>query len=214
MRNKKKKGEEEESVYMRALQNKKIPLLILDAQWHELFPEYRKTAEIKRLEKMLSNLIKEQGQAANDVKEYDKAKKAIMDNIVQNMTDGNAPDSFLKLRKQERNQKLIADLNDRIVEAEEAQARLPEQIKSVNKELLIESMKVCYEELTAHAEQIQELNEWISEARNLLKDKILEKQDMEMRNEQMYKYMHNLLGAHTVEIFDRYHNIWRGNEDL
>lgn len=210
MRNKKKrKEEEEEQVYMRALQNKKIPLLVLDPQWHELFPEYRKTSEIKKREKRLNSLIQEQGQASNNIKEYDKAKKAIMDNIVYNMTDGNEPDSFLKIRKQEKNQKLMADLNNKISEAEDAQRRLPNEIQTANKELLIEAMKVCYEELTNNSEQIRELDDWIKEARNILKEKILEKQDMEMRNDQMYKYMHNLLGAHTVEIFDRYHNIWK-----
>lgn len=210
MRGKKKRtGEEEERIYMQALQNKKIPLLILDPQWHELFPEHRKTGEIKKREKRLNSLIKEQGQASNNIKEYDKAKKAIMDSIVYNMTDGNEPDSFLKIRKQEKNQKLMADLNNKISEAEDIQKKLPDEIQSANKELLIEAMKVCYEELTANTEQIEELDEWIKEARNILKDRILEKQDMEMRNAQMYKYMHNLLGAHTVEIFDKYHNIWK-----
>lgn len=212
MRNKKKrKEEEEERVYMQALKNKKIPLLVLDPQWHELFPEHRKTSEIKRREKKLNSLIQEQGQASNNIKEYDKAKKAIMDNIVYNMTDGNEADSFIKIKKQEKNQKLMADLNDKIIETEEMQRKLPEQIQIANKELLIEAMKVCYAELTENAELIQELDEWIKEARNILKDRILEKQDMEMRNEQMYKYMHNLLGAHTVEVFDKYHNLWKGN---
>ena len=72
-------------------------------------------------------------------------------------------------------------------------------------------MKVCYDELTYNTRQIEALEEWIRETRNQLKDKILEKQDMEMRNTQMYKYMHNLLGAKTVEIFDRDHHVWKGN---
>ncbi len=212
MRNKKKRKEdEEERVYMQALQNKKLPLLVLDPQWHELFPEYRKTSEIKKREKRLNSLIQERGQASNNIKEYDKAKKAIMDNIVYNMTDGNEPDSFLKIRKQEKNQKLMEDLNVKISEAEELQRTLPDEIQSANKELLIESMKVCYEELTANSDMIRELDDWIKEARDILKERILQKQDMEMRNEQMYKYMHNLLGAHTVEIFDRYHHVWKGD---
>lgn len=127
------------------------------------------------------------------------------------MTDGNEPDSFLKIRKQEKNQKLMADLNVKISEAEELQRRLPDEIQSANKELLIEGMKVCYEELTSNSEMIRELDEWIKEARDVLKERILQKQDMEMRNEQMYKYMHNLLGAHTVEVFDRYHHVWKGD---
>lgn len=37
--------------YMQALQGKKIPLLTLDAKWHALFPDFRKTREIKQLGK-------------------------------------------------------------------------------------------------------------------------------------------------------------------
>ena len=179
MRGKKKKqGENTDYTYMQALRNKKVPLLVLDPDWHELFPEHRKTDEIRRREKRLSDLIKEQGQTSNDIKEYEK---------------------------------LMAELNDKIAEAEENQKQIPAQIQSANKELLVEAMKVCYDELTYNTRQIEALEEWIRETRNQLKDKILEKQDMEMRNTQMYKYMHNLLGAKTVEIFDRDHHVWKGN---
>lgn len=212
MRGKKKKqGENTDYTYMQALRNKKVPLLVLDPDWHELFPEHRKTDGIRRREKRLSDLIKEQGQTSNDIKEYEKAKKVIMDNIVNNMTDGSEPGGFLKARKQEKNQKLMAELNDKITEAEENQKQIPAQIQSANKELLVEAMKVCYDELIYNTRQIEALEEWIRETRNQLKDKILEKQDMEMRNTQMYKYMHNLLGAKTVEIFDRDHHVWKGN---
>ena len=211
LRKKKKKDDERDYMYLQALKNKKIPLLVLDPQWHELFPEHRKTSEIKNCEKRLNELIRMQGQTANNIKEYDKAKKAIMDNIVSNMTDGSEPDSFLKVRKQEKNQKLMANLNDKISEAEEIQREIPAQIQLANRELLVEAMKVCYNELTSNTEQIEELEAWIAETRNALKDRILEKQDMEMRNTQMYKYMHNLLGAKTVEIFDRDHHVWKGN---
>ena len=144
MRGKKKKqGENTDYTYMQALRNKKVPLLVLDPDWHELFPEHRKTDGIRRREKRLSDLIKEQGQTSNDIKEYEKAKKVIMDNIVNNMTDGSEPGGFLKARKQEKNQKLMAELNDKITEAEENQKQIPAQIQSANKELLVEAMKVC-----------------------------------------------------------------------
>ncbi|MFG6395097.1 MAG: hypothetical protein K1W24_13100 [Lachnospiraceae bacterium] len=211
MLRKKKKDINNDYMYLQALKNKKVPLLVLDPQWHELFPEYRKTSEIKSCEKRLNELLKKQGKAANDIKEYEKAKKAIMDNIVYNMTDGNEPDSFFKIKKQEKNQKLMADLNDKISQAEEIQRAMPAQIQLANNELLVEAMKVCYSELTSNTEQIEKIEEWIKEARNALKDKILEKQDMEMRNTQMYKYMHNLLGAQVVEVFDKNHHVWKGN---
>lgn len=32
-----------------------------------------------------------------------------------------------------------------------------------------------------------------------------------MRNTELYKYMHNLLGAQIVEIFDKNNHVWKGN---
>ena len=34
-----------------------------------------------------------------------------------------------------------------------------------------------------------------------------------MRNEETYKYMHDLLGAKIVDIFDRNHDVWKGDEE-
>ena len=72
----------------------------------------------------------------------------------------------------------------------------------------MECMRVCYQELMDNTHEIEAINEWVKATRERLKDEILKKQDMEMRNTQMYKYMHNLLGA---EIFDREHQVWKGN---
>lgn len=208
---KKNQSADMDYVYIEALKNKKIPLLVLDPKWHELFPEHKKNDEIKELEKNLKDLIKKQGQTTNDIKEYEKAKKVIMENIVVNMTDGNEKTSFLKSKKQDMNKKLMSELNDKIEQAHILEDKFPNDIQLANKELLIACMRVCYNELTENTAQIEELESWINEVREELKNKILVKQDMEMRNTQMYKYMHNLLGPDVVEIFDKNHNVWKGN---
>ena len=208
---KKNQSADMDYVYIEALKNKKIPLLVLDPKWHELFPEHKKNDEIKELEKNLKDLIKKQGQTTNDIKEYEKAKKVVMENIVVNMTDGNEKTSFLKSKKQDMNKKLMNELNDKIEQAHILKDKIPNDIQLANKELLIACMRVCYKELTENTVQIEELESWINEVREELKNKILAKQDMEMRNTQMYKYMHNLLGPDVVEIFDKNHNVWKGN---
>ncbi len=208
---KKNQSADMDYIYIEALKNKKIPLLVLDPKWHELFPEHRKNDEIKELEKNLKDLIKKQGQTTNDIKEYEKAKKVVMENIVVNMTDGNEKTSFLKNKKQDMNKKLMSELNDKIEQAHILEDKIPNDIQLANKELLIACMRVCYNELTENTAQIEELESWINEVREELKNKILVKQDMEMRNTQMYKYMHNLLGPDVVEIFDKNHNVWKGN---
>ena len=72
-------------------------------------------------------------------------------------------------------------------------------------------MDVCYKELTENTIVIEELDAWINAAREELKNRILAKQDREMRNTELYKYMHNLLGAKVVEIFDKNNHVWKGN---
>ena len=203
-KNKKNDTDEMKVYFIKALGNKKIPLLILDAKWHALFPDYRKTGEIKRLEKELNVLVKKQGQVTHDIKDYENAKKVLMANIVNNMTDGHEHDTALRGKKQDMNQKLIEKLNDKIVEAQVLEEQLPKLIKQKNKELLIACMSVCYAELTANTEEIERLE---------LKNQILAKQDMEMRNTELYTYMHNLLGADVVNVFDRKHKVWRGSID-
>lgn len=210
-RKKKKQSNEMTYYYLDALKDKQIPILVLDQKWHELFPDYRKTDEIKHLENKLRELLKQQGQASNDLKEYEKAKKVIMENIVSNMTDGHGPDADFKMKKQDANQKMLDELNQKTSEAEQLRRKLPAEIQLVNKELLIACMDVCYKELTDNTEVIEELDAWINAAREELKNRILAKQDKEMRNTELYKYMHNLLGAKIVEIFDKNNHVWKGN---
>lgn len=210
-RRKKKQNNEMDYYFLQALADKKVPLLTLDARWHELFPAFRKNGEIKKLEKRLNKLIQKQGQNTNDIKEYEKAKKVLMDNIVANMTDGHETDSPIRAMKQDKNQKLMNNLNDKLQEAIQLEEDLPKEIEQANKELLIACMKVCYEELIDNTEEIETIEGWIQETREELKNQILKKQDMEMRNTQLYKYMHNLLGAQVVEVFDKEHRVWKGN---
>lgn len=205
------KEAEMDMIYMQALHGKSVPLLSIDARWHTLFPDFRKTKEIKQLEKELNALIQKQGQTSNDLKEYDKAKKVLMQNIVQNMTDGHEPDSPMRIRKQEKNQKLINELNTKIAEAKELQKQLPNEITAKNSQLLIACMKICYQELQDNTVEIEEREEQIHLLREEVKNQILRKQDLEIRNTEVYKYMHNLLGAEVVEVFDREHRVWRGN---
>lgn len=202
---------EQDILYMQALEGKKIPLLPLDVRWHALFPDHRKTKEIAQLEKELNTLIKKQGQTENDLKDFDKAKKVLMKNIVDNMTDGHEFDSPIRLRKQEKNQKLITDINEKIAEANHVKAQIPKEIAAKNRQLLIACMRVCYDELMENTAEIEEKEALIQELREEIKNCILRKQDMEMRNTEVYKYMHNLLGAEVVDIFDREHRVWRGN---
>lgn len=213
MGRKKNKSEDEimDEYFMEILEGKHIPLLTLDVRWHSLFPDHRKNSEIKKLEKELNTLIKKQGQTENDLKDYAKTKKILMKNIVDNMTDGHEYDSPIRSKKQDKNQKLMLELKDKIAEAEAEKRQFPAEISRANRQLLLACMRACYQELMENTEIIEAEEEIILEMREEIKDHILIKQDREMRNTEVYKYMHNLLGAEVVEIFDKEHQVWKGN---
>lgn len=184
------------------LKHNKVPILTLDARWHELFPEHAKNASIRHLENKLNSLVKQQGKLVNDIKDMRKLKTRLMQEIVANMGDGENSNGRLKIKKQDKSQQLIKDINNKIKDADEMLIDLPYQIKSVNAELMVESMKICYERLKRNSEEIQQLSSWVAKVREDLKDKILIKQDMEMQNTAIYTYMHDMIGPQVIDLFD------------
>ena len=64
------------------LKGKKVPLLILDQKWLNLFQPHEKTKRLKQLESELLKLVKEQGKLNQDIKEMEKLKKQLLDKIV------------------------------------------------------------------------------------------------------------------------------------
>ena len=80
--------------FRKALEHKKLPLLVLDQKWHRLFAIHGKTDEIRNAETELNNLLARQGKLNSDLKDYKKVKNQLMDEIVQNMegSEGNALD--------------------------------------------------------------------------------------------------------------------------
>lgn len=200
------KKRQDELDYRRLLAGKTIPILVLDPKWHQLFPGSAKNARIRSLETRLNQLLKKQGKLVTDTKEMKKIKHNLMQGILRNMEengwDKEEPEEKLRLKKQDASQRLIKEINDQLLENDKELMDLPYEIQRVNEELLVESMRVCYGRIRRYTEDIKEITTWVAETRELLKNKILEKQDKEIKNEEMYSYMHNILGANVIEIFD------------
>ncbi|MCD7825602.1 MAG: hypothetical protein LUH14_06555 [Clostridiaceae bacterium] len=202
-----------EGRYWDAVSQKRVPLLTLDPRWHQLFPDHKKTKELIRLENKLNKLVKQQGQTNQNLKDYEKARKVLMENILNNMTDGQEPDSPIRSMKQDQNQKLMEELKDKIQEAERLQDLLPSEIKEANQELLMESMRICYQTLVDNTRKLREEAAWIKQAREELTEHVLAKQDMEIYSTETYKFMYDLLGAQLLELFDKEYDVWKGEEE-
>lgn len=199
-------GKKEKRIdFTNIVRNKKLPILTLDTRWHELFPEDSKTAAIRDLEQRVNNLLKKQGKLVNDIKDMKRLKSNLLKDIVDNMDIGKHPAGKAKEKKLDQNKQFVNELNEKINQSMDELAEIPYQIKLVNEELLAESIQVFYSELEENKIEIKEVTDWIAGIREELKNKILIKQDLETKNSLIYTYMHDILGAEIMELFDREH---------
>ena len=178
-----------------------IPILTLDERWYHLITDKLKTDEIRYWEKHLNELLKKQGQVNNDIKEVKKIKTQLIQDVVDNMQDeDNDPK---KAKVMEQNQRLIQEAKDKINSLEDEALDIPRDIVDANRNLLIETVKVCYNKINSNKEDLEVLDKWINATRVKLKKNILIKQDKEEANNRMYSSMHDILGVDVMKELDR-----------
>ena len=108
----------------------------------------------------------------------------------------------LKRKKLEKNQKVLLSLRDEVAEKEDVLAGIPYQIRELNARLLYESTMTSYDYLKAGQERLDELEEELSVLRERQRLLMLEKQDLENKNDKIYSYLHTLVGAKLMEDLD------------
>lgn len=194
----KRRDYEFETEVREALKGKKVPILVLDSRWHTLFPKGEKPAEIQNLEDRVNELLKRQGFLVNDLKDLKKTKKKLMEGIVAGMGEREA----IRDKKSKNQQRLLLDIKERIQEESDELMDLPREIKRANEELLAVGASYCFERLANGDEQLEELNQEISEMRETLKEKVGYKADLEESMDSAYSLMHGLLGHDVMNLYD------------
>ena len=67
-------------------------------------------------------------------------------------------------------------------------------------------MELCYEVLQTNTKDIQEIGQWIDQVRVELKKNVIRKQEKEIKNMELYTFMHDIFGADVIDIFDMKYN--------
>lgn len=199
--------------YRNALHNKKVPILTLDARWHELFPDRLKSYKIRSLESKVNNELKKHGKLRSELLEYSELKKKLLDGIVENMNGTLDSAESKDQNKLEQGKKIIEELNDKLEKTQEQLLNIPKELDKVNKDLLVEGLEYCYDKMTKNSVQISDLDKFILETRDLLKQKIILKQEMEEENERIYTYLHNVVGYDVLGLMDIKREELRGNQE-
>ncbi len=193
-----------EDIYKPALVGKNIPILTLDNKWHRLFTQTEISPQIKAKEQQLNELLKRQGKLNNECKKLRSIKAKLRDEIVSLMDGGN--ESAAAQKKQEENKRLIEDCNERLEADQEELLDIEKEINTVNYELMLLSMEVCYEAIRDNTAEIEQIDKWINQMRIDLKKNVVRKQEKEVYNQNLYSYMHDIFGPEVIEIFDMKYN--------
>ena len=186
--------------FKQAIKGKKIPIISLDNKWYKLMNGIDHTPEMKEKEEKLKSLLKRQGKLNNEMKSVRKEKAALMDKIVNVMDEDDAE------QKQADYSALVNDCNKKLDEIQNELLDLPAQINEVNTALMLDTMEICYGVIAENTTEINEMNAWIDQMRIELKKNIVRRQKAEMKNQQMYFYMHDIFGPEVIDLFDMTYN--------
>ncbi|MEE5989045.1 MAG: hypothetical protein BWY61_00540 [Firmicutes bacterium ADurb.Bin354] len=189
-----------DEVFVPALKGKKIPIISLDNKWYRLMAGIEHTPEMIEKENKLKGLLKQQGRINSELKSIRKEKAALMDKIVGVMDEDDSAS------KQADYSDRINECNSRIDNLQDDLMELPKQINEVNLALMLDTMEICDRVIAENTEKINEFNDWIDNVRIELKKNVVRRQECEMKNQQMYFYMHDIFGPDVMDIFDMQYN--------
>ncbi len=191
-----------ENNFLEALKKVNVPVLVLDQKWHRLFAVSGKPKEIIENEAQLKALLAEQGKLTTELKEYKKVKNNLMHGIVQNMEGVDSVKHTTEAQNLNDNKRLMEESKQKIEEIEDRLMEIPKSIKTVNEQLMLDTMSFCYEKLRTNSTEIEEISGWITEMRIELKKNLIRKQNREINNREIYVYMNDIFGKDVMNLFD------------
>ncbi len=194
-------GKHKKVAFSDALQGKNIPVLTLDHKWYRLLDEFGKK-EVQSLSDQLNALLKRQGKINTESKEIRKLKKKLMGEIVPMVNEVEETGDKKLEKKIDQHRRLIEECNEKLEEYQDELKELPIEIDKVNRQLMLMTMESCYKTMQLNSMEIKEIDDWVTEIRIELKKRLVEKQEMEQKNQQIYSYMHDVFGAEVLNLFD------------
>ncbi|MCR5256157.1 MAG: hypothetical protein K6D96_09570 [Acetatifactor sp.] len=186
--------------FKEALLGKKVPVLTLDQKWYRLFRGNDRKS-LKAEEQTLNDLLKEQGRLNTESRDIRLLKKKLLNELTP-MAGEESTDP----KKIEDHKRLIDDCNKKLDDFKEKLLDMPEKIDEANFDLMLKTMDNCYSFLKDNSEDISEIEKWVKQTRVELKKKLIEKQEKEQINHEIYSYMHDIFGAEVLNIFDLKYN--------
>lgn len=179
-----------------------IPLLIEDEIWKDLFSNI-KDKEIISLKEQLKSLVESSRNVRKELPSKKEEKRKLITKILT-LSDKVNNDELVEgvdLLEDYKNE--LEELNDEIDELTFKSETIPSEVRKINLDLLIETIKYAYIDIIDSEENLKNIETELVELRKRLKEIIKEKYDYEEKRNEIYKFLHNTLGANEVDRLDR-----------
>ena len=210
----KRKGDgKRREMFSEALQGKRIPILTLDNKWYRLLTDEAKAA-VSGIEKQLNELLKRQGKLNTETKEIRHLKKKLVSEIMPLVDEAEKNPGGEAAKKIDQNKRLVEECNEKLEAYQDELLELPRKIDEMNIQLMLITMDCCYETMQENVDEIEAINQWVTDIRVELKKRLIRKQEIEQRNQAIYSYMHDVFGAEVIDMFDmKYHPENQGTDE-
>ncbi len=186
--------------------DKNTHLLVLDQKWHELFND-KKPSRIKTIEKEVNDLLKKQGTYNTELKEYSTLKKKMMDEIVESMKEAYDDKDKTALKQMEKNKKYIDQINKKLEHHQKELTDIPEKISEANKKLVNATMKNFYHTMIDSKKQATLLEQEVKDIKEKIKEVIIRRDEAKGLHQQLYGYIHDVVGPDIIEQYDKYYEV-------
>lgn len=179
-----------------------IPLLIEDEIWKSLFSNI-KDKEIINLKEQLKSLVDSSRNVRKELPGKKEEKRKLISKILtlSEKVNNNELVEGVDLLENYKNE--LEKLNDEIDELNFKSETIPSEVRRINLELLIETIKYAYIDIIDSEESLKDVETELDELRKRLREIIKEKYDYEEKRNEIYKFLHNTLGANEVDRLDR-----------
>ena len=179
-----------------------MPLLMFDQYWLALFPREHKSARITNCERRIVDLMKKEARIREKLRLLSDKKQKALANI-QSLT----AEAFTYKKKSaileiKRSKRVILAANAYFLLAGHQLKVVEDEIQKVNRDLLEETVKVCYALMHESKERIGFLEPKVIQLREDLKTITLELAETEAQYERTYNLLHKLIGADVINQLD------------
>jgi flagellar biosynthesis/type III secretory pathway chaperone len=179
----------------------KIPILIYNPEWMQLFINHP-SKNLKKAVSAMEELLSKEKSLEAEQKELERRKKTLMNKILYISKEINEDNNIEAIPKMEEAQKELLEINKRIPLLIEELEMLPAMINLQNTVVLKETIKRSYELIKDNKDEAEKCQEEINLIRQKLGELIKKKVDTEERVNKLYSFIHGMVGADEMEKLD------------